>query len=61
MAVLIGYAVLFSLNFIFALVFLGTATLGFMKTRKILYYLIVLILAVGLYFIFTLVLHVRLP
>jgi hypothetical protein len=60
MAILIGYTILFRLNFIFALVFLGAATLGFMKTRKKLYYLIVLIFAVGLYFVFTLVLHVRL-
>jgi hypothetical protein len=61
MAVLVGYVVLFRLNFIFALFFLGAATLAFMKTRKKLYYLIVLILAVGLYFIFTLGLHVSLP
>jgi hypothetical protein len=61
MAVLVGYVVLFRLNFIFALFFLGAATLAFMKTRKKLYYLVVLILAVGLYFIFTLGLHVFLP
>jgi hypothetical protein len=61
MALLIGYAVLFRLNFIFALFFLGAATLAFMKTGKKLYYLIVLIFAIGLYFVFTLVLHVRLP
>ncbi|MDR1901778.1 MAG: tripartite tricarboxylate transporter TctB family protein [Treponema sp.] len=61
MLVLIGYAVLFSVNFIFALFFLGAATLAFMKTRKKLYYLIVLVFAVGLYFVFILALHVRLP
>jgi hypothetical protein len=57
MLILAGYALLFSLNLILAFVFLGAATLIIMKTRKPLYYGIVLVFALGLDAIFRFVLH----
>jgi hypothetical protein len=59
--VLFGYAVFFNLSFVLALFFLGIATLIFMRTRKKMYYGIILLFAVSFYLIFTKALHIKLP
>ena len=59
MLVLLAYALLFKVNFILASIFLGVATLLFLRSKKPLYYGIVIAVVLGLYALFTQVLHVR--
>ena len=61
MSILLIYAFLFNINFMLSLGFLGVATLLIMKTRKVLYYIIVIILTIILYLLFTHGLNMRLP
>ena len=58
--ILIVFSLLIKWNFIIAMLILGGTTLAFMKSKKVLYYIIVILFAVGLYFIFTQVLRARL-
>lgn len=60
-AVLILYAVLFKISFIAATAILGVATLVFLRCKKPLYYVIVLVTVVLLYLALTQLLHIRLP
>lgn len=60
MAVFGIYVILFDYSFIVASIFLGAATLFFTKSKKKLYYIIILITVFVLYLLFTQVLHVRL-
>jgi hypothetical protein len=59
MIVLIIYTVIFKFSFIASLVFLGTATLLFMKSRKPLFYITVSVAAILLFVAFKYVLHAR--
>lgn len=52
--------ILFDYSFIVASIFLGAATLLFTRSKKKLYYIIVIITVFVLYLLFTQVLHVRL-
>lgn len=61
MACLLLYGISFSRSFVLSTVFLGVVTLAFTKCKKIRYYLIVVAVVIVLYFIFTQLLHVRLP
>ena len=60
MAVFAIYVILFDYSFIVASIFLGTVTLLFTKSKRKLYYVIVMITVIVLYLLFTQVLHVRL-
>ena len=60
MAVFGIYVILFDYSFIVASIFLGAATLLFTRSKKKLYYIIVIITVFVLYLLFTQVLHVRL-
>ena len=57
---LLGHNILFDYSFIVASIFLGTVTLLFTKSKRKLYYVIVMITVIVLYLLFTQVLHVRL-
>jgi hypothetical protein len=59
--VLLLYMNFFEKNFLFSTIALGVVTLFMTNTRKILYYIITIAVAIGLYFVFTEILHVRLP
>lgn len=61
MLLLLVYGFLFSRSFLVSTIFLGVATLAFTKCKKIPYYAIVVIMVIILYFVFTRLLHVRLP
>ena len=60
MAVFAIYVILFDYSFIVASIFLGTVTLLFTKSKRKLYYVIVMITVIVLYLLVTQVLHVRL-
>ena len=59
-AALLLYSIIFKYSFIAALIFIGTMTLIFTKTRKYLYYGIIVAVTLALYFIFKFGLNVRL-
>lgn len=59
--VLILYMNMFEKNFLISTILLGVITLVMTKSRKIIYYVITIAVAIILYFIFTQILHVRLP
>lgn len=59
--VLFVYAFLFQYSFVFSSSFLGVSTLLFTRSKKKLFYIIVLVTVVVLYLSFTQLLHVRLP
>ena len=59
MLMLLIYCLLFKVNFILASTFLGCITLVFLKCKKPLYYVIIVVTALILYALFTQVLHVR--
>lgn len=61
MLVLLLYGIGFNYSFLISTLVLGCLTLVFLKDKKPLHYVIVCILTVALYFIFTQLLHVRLP
>ena len=60
MAALVLYCIIFKYSFIAALIFIGTVTLIFTKTRKPLYYIVVVIMTLALFFTFKYALNVRL-
>lgn len=59
MLMFVVYAFLFKVNFILATAFLGIVTLVFLKSKKVLYYIIVLATVGLLYVLLTQVLHIR--
>lgn len=61
MLLLLGYGYAFSRSFLVSTILLGVATLAFTKCKKISYYAIIIVSVVALYFVFTHLLHVRLP
>lgn len=61
MLLLLVYGYGFSRSFLVSTLFLGAATLAFTKCKKVSYYAIIVVTVVALYFIFTRLLHVRLP
>jgi len=61
MMLLLGYGIGVSKNFMVSTIILGTATLAFVRCRKPLYYGIAAAVVVLIYYIFTQLLHVRLP
>lgn len=61
MLLLLVYGYAFSHSFLVSTLLLGVATLAFTKCKKASYYAIVIVTVVALYFIFTRLLHVRLP
>lgn len=58
---LVIFALLFKKSFVLAAGFLGFATLGLLRCKKILYYIIELAVVVALYYVFTRLLGTRLP
>lgn len=60
MASLVVFGIILKFSFIVSLAFLGLITLVFMRSRKIHYYLIVIFVAVALYFAFKYGLHATL-
>lgn len=61
MLVLLAYGIGFSHSFIISTGLLGVVTLAFTKCKKPIYYVISIAMVIALYFIFTQLLHVRLP
>ena len=61
MLVLLAYGIGFNYSFLISTVLLGVITLAFLKDKKWLHYLIVVIVTAAIYFIFTELLHLRLP
>lgn len=61
MLLLLVYGYAFSHSFLISTILLGVATLAFSKCKKVSYYAIIIATVVALYFIFTRLLHVRLP
>lgn len=61
MLVLLAYGIGFSHSFIISTGLLGVVTLAFTKCKKPVYYVISVAAVIVLYFIFTQLLHVRLP
>lgn len=61
MLLLLGYGYAFSRSFLVSTILLGVATLAFTKCKKVSYYAIIIVSVVALYFVFTHLLHVRLP
>ena len=61
MLVLLAYGIGFNYSFLISTVLLGVITLAFLKDRQWLHYLIVILTTVAIYFIFTRLLHLRLP
>lgn len=61
MLLLLAYGIGFSHSFIISTGLLGVVTLAFTKCKKPIYYAIVAATVITLYFIFTRLLHVRLP
>lgn len=61
MLMLLAYAWGFSRSFLISTSLLGAVTLAFSKDKKLLHYIIVIAVVVILYFVFTQLLHVRLP
>lgn len=61
MVVIILYAIGFSKSFLISTSLLGVITLAMQKDKKPLHYVVVVALVVLLYFVFTELLHVRLP
>ena len=61
MLVIAVYAVGFNYSFLISTILLGVITLAFQKDRQWLHYLIVAVMVVVIYFVFTQLLHVRLP
>lgn len=59
-AVLIGYLFVFEKEWPLSTVAMGCASLALAKCKKWYYYLIVAAIAIGMYFLFVLVLHIRL-
>ena len=60
-ACLIVSALLYKKSFILAVGFLGSATLGLLKCKKVFYYIIELAVVVALFYVFTRLLGTRLP
>lgn len=61
MIVLLLYAFLFQMSFLWSTMLLGVVTLAFTGSRKKLYYVIVLAAVAMLYLLFAKVLHVQMP
>lgn len=61
MLFLLAYGYAFSHSFLVSTILLGVVTLACTKCKKPIYYIIVAAIAVVLYFVFTRLLHVRLP
>lgn len=61
MLVLLAYGIGFNYSFLISTVLLGVITLAFLKDKQWTHYLIVVIMTVAIYFIFTELLHLRLP
>lgn len=61
MLVLLGYGLGFSHSFLISTILLGVLTLVFAKDKKPLHYIVVTAVVVVIYFVFTKLLHVRLP
>jgi len=61
MLFLLVYGVSFSHSFILSTALLGVVTLAFTKCKKPAYYAIAIAVVIVLYFVFTQLLHVRLP
>ena len=61
MAVLLVYAILFTKSFLLSTAFLGVVTLVFLRSRRKLFYAIVLALVAALYLLFSQVLHIQMP
>ncbi len=55
------YSTGFTYSFLMATSLLGVVTLAFSKCKKPLYYIVIIITTVVIYFVFTELLHVRLP
>ena len=60
MAILLVYSILFKRSFLISTIMLGLATLAMTGSKKKLFYVIVIVVAV-LYFLFEKVLHIQLP
>ena len=61
MAVLLVYAILFTKSFLLSTAFLGVVTLVFLRSRRKLFYAVVLALVAALYLLFSQVLHIQMP
>lgn len=61
MLVLLLYGICVSKNFMFSTIALGVLTLVFQKCKKPLYYGVTVVVVLVIYYIFTQLLHVRLP
>lgn len=61
MLMLLGYGIGLKYSFLISTTLLGVVTLALQKDKKPVHYVIVLVVTVAFYFIFTELLHVRLP
>ncbi len=61
MICLLAYGIGFSYSFVISTALLGCVTLAFRKCKKVSYYVIVLVVTMSLYAVFTQFLHVQLP
>lgn len=61
MLVLLAYGIGFNYSFLISTLLLGVVTLAFLRDKQWLHYVIVCIVTVAIYFMFTQLLHVRLP
>lgn len=61
MVILLAYGILFKRSFLISTILLGVATLAMTRTKKKLFYVIVIAMVVVLYLLFAKVLHIQMP